>query len=393
MLVTASWGGAEVAVEVDAECRSVAALKRCLQEALPDLDMEAVCLDVCGRTVDDEGVLGLAGGSVIDVSATQAALAAAALREEGRTVDFNGFRGAAVQGNVRLCSLYLEAGVVWPPGVGSPLHIAARNDYRELLELLVDAGCDIDAKDRRGDTPLHEAISQENIQLAKFLVDADCDKDAKNKYGDTPLHDAVSKNNVHLVKLLLDAGCDADAKDASTASSPHGRWGVARKHLHGCDVDAKNKYGNSPLHDAISKDNVHLVKLLVDAGCNVDAKNQYGIAPLDEAVSSEDIQLIKLLLDAGCDKEAKTQSGRTPLHAAVSEGNMQLVKLLLDAGCDKEAKTKVGHTPLQIAILKENAQLVQLLVDAGCLQDEPAERNLPSSHARPSAQAGRCVLC
>ena len=42
MLVTASWGGADVAVEVDAECRSVDRLKRCLQEALPEVYVEAV---------------------------------------------------------------------------------------------------------------------------------------------------------------------------------------------------------------------------------------------------------------------------------------------------------------------------------------------------------------
>ena len=76
MLVTASWGGAEVAVEVDAECRSVAALKRCVQEALPELDVETVRLEVGGRSVGEEEVLGLSEGSVIDISATPAAFAA-----------------------------------------------------------------------------------------------------------------------------------------------------------------------------------------------------------------------------------------------------------------------------------------------------------------------------
>ena len=148
MLVTASWGGAEVAVEVDAECRSVAALKRCLQEALPKLDVEAVRLEVCGRSVDDEEVLGLGEGSVIDITATQAALAAATLREEGCDVDFDGFCDAAEGGDLRVCRLYLEADVVWPSGVDTPLHIAVGNDCRELLELLLDAGCDKEALGR-----------------------------------------------------------------------------------------------------------------------------------------------------------------------------------------------------------------------------------------------------
>ena len=158
MLVTASWGGADVAVEVDAECRSVAALKRCLQEALPEVDVEAVRLEVCGRPLDDEGVLSLVDGSVIDVSATQAALAAAALREEGCAVDFNGFCDAACASDMLRCRLYLEAGVVWPSGGDNPLHIAAWHGYGELCELLLGSGCDLDVKGSAGSQPLVPAL-------------------------------------------------------------------------------------------------------------------------------------------------------------------------------------------------------------------------------------------
>ena len=98
MLITASWGDADVAVEADAACRSVAALKRCLHKTLPEVNVKTVHLEVCGRSVDDEGVLGLMEGSFIDISATQAALAAAALRKEGCAVRFNGFcRGRSRQ--------------------------------------------------------------------------------------------------------------------------------------------------------------------------------------------------------------------------------------------------------------------------------------------------------
>ena len=129
MLVTASWGGADVAVEVDAECRSVAALKRCLQEALPEVDVEAVRLEVCGRPVDDEGVLGLVDGSVIDVSATQAALAAATLREEGCPVDFSGFSRKSTGKRAEVQAVP-RGWYDFPPGVRGPL---LRHDYRVIL--------------------------------------------------------------------------------------------------------------------------------------------------------------------------------------------------------------------------------------------------------------------
>ena len=158
MLVTASWGGEEVAVEVDAECRSVDGLKRRLQEALPELDVEAVRLEVSGRLSTTRNCR---EGSFIDISATQAALAAAALREEGLAVDFNGFCCAAKQGNLRVCRLYVEAVVVWPSGVDTPLHIAVR----------FDAGFDKEVKSNIGTTPLHLAISEQNMELVTLLLD------------------------------------------------------------------------------------------------------------------------------------------------------------------------------------------------------------------------------
>ena len=216
MLVTASWGGADVAVEVDAECRSVDGLKRCLQEALPEVDAEAVRLEVCGRPVDDEAVLGLVDGSVIEVSASQAALAAATLREEGCAVDFSGFCDAAEKGDVRRCKLYLDVGVAWPRRVGTnPLHVALLRRNGELCELLLNAGCATDRRNRFGLTALDVALDQGNCELCKLLLDAGCDTHTRDGWG-TPLHRAVRSptNSYRLCKLLLDAGCEKSSKNS-----------------------------------------------------------------------------------------------------------------------------------------------------------------------------------
>ena len=365
MLVTASWGGAEVAVEVDAECRSVAALKRCLQEALPKLDVEAVRLEVCGRPVDDEEVLGLGEGSVIDITATQAALAAATLREEGCDVDFDGFCDAAEGGDLRVCRLYLEADVVWPSGVDTPLHIAVGNDCRELLELLLDAGCDKEALNKRGNTPLNLAVSRENMELTKLLVDAGCDTNARCN-GDLPLHHAICRKNTQLTKLLLDAGCDTDAE------------------VHGTHF--------TTLHLAIYVNSMHLVQLLVDAGCDMEAHIGTCEPPLYYAIRNGSVPLTKLLLDSGCDKDVKADSGKTPLHYAVRGGNFELVKLLLDAGCDMDAKTEYGDTPLNVALSEGEPRLIKLLVDSGCLVEGETAKKL-SGFYRARQGGGCCVLC
>jgi len=53
------------------------------------------------------------------------------------------------------------------------------------------------------------------------------------------------------------------------------------------DVDAKNKWNNTPLHEAVLRDNIAIAKLLINSGANVNAKTKYGNTPLDLAKSQE----------------------------------------------------------------------------------------------------------
>ena len=139
----------------------------------------------------------LVGGSVVDTSATPAALAATALREEGRDSGFKGF--ARSRGERRAFVRALPAvprdwcGQVLPPGVDNPLHLAVRRGCRELCELLLDSGCARDSIDNKGDTPLHCAVKfpSPSEDLCKLLLDSGCAKNAQSASGNTPLHDAV----------------------------------------------------------------------------------------------------------------------------------------------------------------------------------------------------------
>ena len=304
MLVTASWGGAEVAVEVDAECRSVAALKRCLQEALPEVDVEAVRLEVCGRPVDDEGVVSLVEGSVIDVTATQAALAATALREEGCDVDFDGFCAAAEAGSVRICKLYLEAGVVWPSGFENPLHIAVKRDHQELAKLLLDSGCARDLVNDYRDTPLLCAMYEDSIPLCKLLLDSGCSTEVRNSSGDTPLHLACGMNDMQVAKHLLDSDCEKNET---------------------------NNDGDTALHLAIYEGNMQLCKLLLSLGCSTEVRNSSGDTPLHIACAMKNTQVAEHLLDLGCEKNVKNASGNTPLGSC-TEGT-RLHACLVSRGC------------------------------------------------------------
>ena len=220
MQITATWGEEEVAVEVEAECRTLAALKALLRDALPEVDVGTVRLEVGGRELaDDDDVCGLEAGSVVGLSVTAAALAVATLREEGCKVDSKRFCRAAKDGDVRRVGLYLDAGVSCIPGEYSPLHHACLHNQVEVVRLLLDRGCDVNATDNDvSSTPLFIACQRHSdVAIVRLLLDRGAAIDQGNIWDDTPLRVACLHNHIETATLLLDRGAaiDVDLQDAA----------------------------------------------------------------------------------------------------------------------------------------------------------------------------------
>ena len=119
---------------------------------------------------------------------------------------------------------------------------------------------------------LIEEISQEwfDIDMSKIqdLIEKGADVEAKDKWGSTPLHFASGNNHIEIAKLLLDRGADVKAKDNG---------------------------GQTPLHFASWHNRIKIAKLLIEAGADVDATDDDGETPLDNARSDE----MRALLSGG----------------------------------------------------------------------------------------------
>ena len=80
---------------------------------------------------------------------------------------------AAETGNIEAVKQHLAAGtdvnVKGGFADGTPLHYAAANGHKEIAELLIEKGADLNAKDEDGGTPLDVAIQFKELEIADLI--------------------------------------------------------------------------------------------------------------------------------------------------------------------------------------------------------------------------------
>lgn len=90
---------------------------------------------------------------------------------------------------------------------GEKLLAAARKGDVATIKALLDAGTDVNSKNRYGATALSYAADKGNIEVVRLLLDRGADVDVKDSfYGATPMTWAVDKGYTEIVKALLDKG-------------------------------------------------------------------------------------------------------------------------------------------------------------------------------------------
>ena len=91
-----------------------------------------------------------------------------------------------------------------------------------------------------------------------------------------------------------------------------------------------------------------IVRLLIQKGADVNVRDQYGDTPLHQALWGADFDKIAwLLIQQGANVNARDKEGKTPLHKA---RDSKIVQLLIQKGADVNARDKKGRTPLSIAL-------------------------------------------
>lgn len=84
----------------------------------------------------------------------------------------------------------------------------------EIMQALLKAGANVNARMGEKRTALHGAVSADNLAAMRELLQAGADINARDINGDTPLLVAVSQGFNEPLKILLEAGADVNVKNS-----------------------------------------------------------------------------------------------------------------------------------------------------------------------------------
>ncbi|XP_048528378.1 putative ankyrin repeat protein RF_0381 [Triticum urartu] len=252
----------------------------------------------------------------------------------------------------------------------SPCDIALKAALGGKLRLLKRMAKKVDlrrAKDDKGQTALHFAAAKGCLDSCKFLVEeTGLDVDSATKTGVTPMFYAAFGGNVEVMRYLLDGSADPSMADDRGSVSLHNaaeEGGTRISSLFfskGVHVDAMDHRG-TPLHLAVAKDHVEVVKVLLEHGADPNRVANHVFSPLMMAVCGKALKCMKLLIEAGADVNVHGYSGPTPLTEAVDDGLMDFVMILLEAGADANIPNQHGAVPIELAAARGQRELVEML--------------------------------
>ncbi len=175
------------------------------------------------------------------------------------------------------------------------LLIAVQRGLVEIAALLINSGANLEAKPMRGGysfTALSLAASAGKVQIAKELIKANANLEATIDYmgTNTALIESIDRSHYQIAEMLIEAGANVNACGGNPNHAPPDLvW----------DDDGNNLKTSSPLTSAITKQNVHLVKILLEKGADPNLAIFKNETPLSIAVETENSEVISILVKHG----------------------------------------------------------------------------------------------
>lgn len=270
----------------------------------------------------------------------------------------------------------------------TPLMLAATKGFTDCAILFARHGAAINPQNNAGDSAILLATTCGHTTFVQHLIANHADLNTANNAGATPLLIAAQLAHVDIAKQLLDAGAKIDLVLAAgrgvdvvlrlllsngevrpedinaglLAAASTGYPHVVRVLLqHEADVDTRDTDGNTGLILAAAGGHADVVQVLLEHGADVHAVGEHCLTAL-LAVSPENVVLLEILLRAGADVDAQDRYGSGALHQAALDGHQRAVQVLAGHGAAIGAVTDDGCTPLHCTASSGSAAVAGVLL-------------------------------
>lgn len=256
----------------------------------------------------------------------------------------------------------------------SALMVACKFGRLPIVQMLVEAGAEINRVDAEGRTPLLHAAYNNNIDTEMYLLQQGASPNdimVDKMYGDrSMLLFAVANNNTELALLLLAKGAnvsfvDEDGSTIATHAAFLGNMVILDELLaRGADVFTANIDGADPLITASAEGHLDVVAALLSTkSVNLNGKDVDGTNALMAASVRGHKNVAKLLIAAGMNMNAQNVEGHTALMFAYN-GKLQ-AEHLLNKYKEFMKVTADNTTKLISDAIVQHSELITLLRRSG----------------------------
>ncbi|CAB0031190.1 unnamed protein product [Trichogramma brassicae] len=203
-------------------------------------------------------------------------------------------------------------------------HVACKNNCYEEVEKFIELGQDPNCPAQKSvKPPLHMVLKGEHVEMFEFLLRQGANPNLPNKKGFTLLHDICQRGyDKYMAEMLFE---------------------FSQERYQPVQVDARDKYGETPLHLAVYFGNRKMMEMLLRKGADANSTNNKGSTPLHticKGYEPIDYELAEIFFKINDELQqtvlvdARDQLGRTPLQLAVANLMPHEVDALLDNGAD-----------------------------------------------------------
>ena len=235
-----------------------------------------------------------------------------------------------------------------------PLHYAVFENDLECVRLLVEEyAADVNVLDEAGYSPLHLAAKYGFIDIMHILID----------HGSlVNFHITPTTVNSGSVRSLITPYCDVMTEPLSLCLE-NNHIDCARLLLcSGADVNQQYFLGYEI--NLLPYENHNSLELILKHGANANALSRSGITPLIKACREGNLGAVVLLCRYGANVNYVTRKfrQRNALVTAVEMNRSDILEQLLVYGGFANKHPELCNSPLELAIRKDQLEIIQLLI-------------------------------